>query len=73
VLVTVIGCVIGMSAARGAITAEIATLAFASASALGAVDVIYVARRIIPRIYLLDAVAEALLIAAWLLALRITA
>ena len=70
-LVTLIGCVIGMSAARANITVEIATLAIASAAALGAVDVIYVSKRVIARIYLLDAVVEALLIAAWALVLRI--
>jgi hypothetical protein len=71
VLVSVVGAVIAMAAARDAVSWEIVTLAIASAAALGAVDVIYVTKRVIDRIYLLDAVAEALLIVAWLVCLRI--
>ena len=40
-------------------------LAAGSAAALGAVDVIYVAKRVIPPIYLADAVPEAILVALW--------
>ena len=69
VLITVIAVVIGMAAYRGTVDAEVIALAIGSAAALGAVDVIYVACRVIPRIYLLDAVAEAVLIAAWGVAL----
>src|SRR3954468_18916703 len=62
VLVTVVGLVIGVAAYRHNVSAEIVLLAIGSAAALGAVDVIYVAKRVIARIYLLDAVAELLLI-----------
>src|SRR5687767_2403465 len=64
-LITVIAVVIAMAAWRRAVSAEIVTLAIASAAALTAVDVWYVARRVIAKIYLVDAVAEVLLIAAW--------
>ena len=67
VIVTVIGVVIGLAALRGQYAIEVAVLAIGSAAALGAVDVIYVAKRVIPKIYLADAVAEAILIAAWLI------
>ena len=45
-------------------------LALGSAAGLGAVDVIYSTKGAISRVYLLDAVLEALLIAGWLAALR---
>jgi hypothetical protein len=72
VLVAVIALVMGMAAVRGEgrISVEIFTLAVAGAAALGAVDVIYVVKRVIPKIYLVDAVAEAILIAAWLVLWR---
>jgi hypothetical protein len=68
VLVTVVGEVIAMAAWRRAITPEILLLAVGCAAALAAVDVVYVARRVIPRIYLADAVAELLLIVGWAVA-----
>jgi len=74
-IVTVIGVSIGIAALHGRgrgqqIELEIFVVAVGSAAALGAVDVIYVLKRVIPRIYLADAVAEAILIAAWLLLWR---
>jgi len=45
-------------------------LALGSAAGLGAVDVIYSTKGTISRVYLFDAVLEALLIAGWLAALR---
>lgn len=69
-IVTVIGVVIGIAALRGTVGIEIFALAAGSAAALGAVDAIYVVKRVIPRIYLADAVAEALLIVAWLILWR---
>ena len=72
-LVTVIGLSIGLAAWRGSvIPQEIVVLAIGSAAALGAVDVIYVSKRVIPPIYLLDAAAEALLIAAWIVGLMLS-
>jgi hypothetical protein len=72
VLVTVVGIALGIAALRRGdeIPAEIVFLAAGSAAALGAVDVIYVAKRVIPRIYLADAVAEAIIVAAWLVLWR---
>ena len=68
-LIIVIGGTLVLAAARGAVTAEIVTLAMGSALALTAVDVTYVAQGRIARIYLLDAVAEVLLVSGWALAL----
>jgi hypothetical protein len=42
-------------------------LGIASAAALGAADVLFVAKRRIPRVYLADAAAEGAAIATWIL------
>jgi len=42
------------------------TLGIASALVLGGADIIFVGRKQIPRVYLADAIAEAALIATWL-------
>ena len=47
-------------------TSEIVLLAIGCAAALTAIDVVYVAKRVIARIYWADAVAEVILIAGWL-------
>jgi hypothetical protein len=47
------------------VTPEIALLAVASAAGLFAIDVVYVSKRVISPIYLLDAFAELGLMAAW--------
>ena len=65
ILVTAIGVAIGLAAWRGSFTPEVFVLAVGSAAALGCVDVYYHLRGVIPRVYLLDALAEALLIAGW--------
>jgi len=44
---------------------EVAVLAIASALGLTAIDVLYVAKQVIAPIYLADAMAEVVLIAAW--------
>jgi hypothetical protein len=64
-LVIVIGSVLGMAGARRAESPEIAVLGVGSAAALAAIDVVYVSRKRISPIYLLDAVAEGGLIAMW--------
>jgi hypothetical protein len=64
-LLTVSGAVMMMAGLRRRVTPEIALLAAGSAGALTAVDVLYTARRVIRPVYLLDAVAETALIAAW--------
>ncbi|HEX2208646.1 MAG TPA: hypothetical protein VHG93_13250 [Longimicrobium sp.] len=64
-LLTVGGAVMMMAGLRRRVTPEIALLAAGSAAALAAIDVIYTGRRVIRPVYLLDAVAEAGLVAAW--------
>lgn len=70
VLVCVIGAVIGVAGGRHRVTPEIAGLAIGSTAALAAVDVVYVSRRRISPVYLLDAVMSVILISAWALAVR---
>ena len=66
VLISVIGGTMGVAARRRRITPEIELLAVGSAIGLAAIDTIYVARRRIRWVYLVDAVAELGLAAAWL-------
>ena len=68
VQVGVVGLVLLLAGAGGRITPEVVLLAIGSALGLAGIDVWYVARGVIPRIYLLDAAAEAVLIAAWVAA-----
>ena len=65
-LVGVIGMVIGLARARNRITPEIEILAVGSALSLTTVDVVFVARRRISPIYLLDALANLIIVANWL-------
>lgn len=65
VIVTVIGAVLASAALRGRVTPEVEALAVGSAAGLAGIDVVYVARRRISPVYLLDAMAEAALIALW--------
>ncbi len=68
ILVTVIGAVLGLAGWRRRVPPETAVLAVGSAAGLAAIDVVYVAKGRISPIYLLDALAEAVLIVAWLVA-----
>ena len=70
VLVTVIGAVLLIAAARRRVSAEVALLATGSAASLAGIDMIYGVRGRISKVYLFDAVAEGLLVVAWLLAWR---
>ncbi len=54
-----------LAAARGYVPAEVALLGAASAAALAAVDVVYVAGHVIGPVYLLDAAVEAGLVVWW--------
>ena len=65
VLVAVIGASLLRADGRRPSTT---TLAAGSAAGLGAIDVLYAATGRISRVYLLDAILEAGLVAAWLLA-----
>jgi hypothetical protein len=70
VLVVVIGWVIGRAGATSRITPETVTLATGAATGLTAIDVFYVSRCRISPVYLLDALANVVLIAGWFVAIR---
>jgi hypothetical protein len=59
-----------LAGARRRVTPELAVVAVGSAAGLTGIDLVYVAKRRIRPIYLLDAVAEVVLIAAWAAAWR---
>ncbi len=65
-LVGVIGGAIAMAGARNRVTPEVVGLAIGSSASLAAIDVIYVSRGRISRVYLLDALAQVLLIVGWI-------
>jgi hypothetical protein len=65
--VTAIAAAIATAAYRHNISPEVRVIAIASAAALMGIDVYYVAKRVIAPIYLSDAIAEAVLIIAWLI------
>jgi hypothetical protein len=65
-LIAVVGAVVALAGMRRRATPELCLLGAGSAAALMAADVIYVARGRISRVYLLDAIAEALCIGGWL-------
>lgn len=73
VLIAVIGAVLLAAVWRRRATAEVVLLALASAVSLIGVDVMFVLRQVIDRIYLLDAAAEAVLVVLWIGALVIEA
>jgi hypothetical protein len=68
VLVTAIGISLLWAGWTGATGTEVLMLAVGSAAGLAAIDVVFVARGVISRIYLVDAIAEAVLIACWIAA-----
>ena len=65
VLVAAIGAGLLLSAARGLQVFELALIAVLAALGLAAIDIIYVTRGVIAKIYLADAILEAILIIAW--------
>lgn len=67
-LVSVIGGALAGASLRRKVTAEIVMLAAGSAAGLAAIDIIYVAKRRISPIYLLDAAAEIAMIGGWTIA-----
>ena len=71
-LVAVIGGAIGVAGYRRNKSPEIALLAVGSAASLATVDVVYVLKKIILPVYLLDALAELGLIACWAYVLKQT-
>jgi hypothetical protein len=69
VLVSVIGVVLALAGCRRRVEPEPALLAAGSAAGLAAIDTVYATRGHISKIYLLDAVVEVALVAAWAAAL----
>ena len=67
-LIVAVALPLALAAWRGTVTIEVFALAVASSAALGIIDVVYVARGTIRKIYLADAAAEAVLVIAWMLA-----
>jgi len=65
VLVTVIGGTLVLGGARRRCASELAALAAGSAAGLAGIDTVYVTKRRISPIYLLDAVVEVVLLALW--------
>jgi hypothetical protein len=64
-LLTAIAVVLWRTADRDRVTSDVRLLGATTAAALLAVDVRYVAKRRIRRIYLLDALAQAGILAGW--------
>ena len=64
-LVAVVGLVLLCSARTGRVSQEVALLAAGCAAALAAVDVLFVSRGVLPRVYLLDAAVELVILLAW--------
>ncbi len=64
-LVTVIGAVIGLAGSRRRVTPEVELLAVGSALSLATVDVVFVARRRIRPVYLLDALTNLWFAETW--------
>ncbi len=65
VLVAIIGGALALASRRRAFPPEVVLVATASAGALAAIDTVYVAKRRISPVYLLDAAAEIVLAAGW--------
>jgi hypothetical protein len=64
-LIAVVGAALVLAAVSGRVSWEVLVLGAGTASALGAVDVVFVARDVIPPIYLADAVPEAIFVLWW--------
>src|SRR5438045_806680 len=67
-LVVGIGAALGLAGYRRRITPEIVLLGVSSAAGLAGIDLVYVAKKRISSVYLLDALAEVGLIALWAVA-----
>src|SRR5918999_525478 len=61
VLVAVIGAALILAGVRGEVTPSVLLVAVGSAAGLAGVDVIYVSKGVISRVYLLDALVEVVL------------
>ena len=67
-MIACVGSTLLLGARRRSVSPELRWLGASSAAALLALEVVFVGRRRIPRIYLADAVAELGLLAGWALA-----
>ena len=65
-LVGAIGASLAAAASRGSISPETRILGTGAAAGLAAIDAVYVARRRISPVYLIDAALQAALLAGWL-------
>jgi hypothetical protein len=70
VVITAVGGALALAGARRRVSPEIEFLAVSSAAGLTAIDIVYVAKRRIAPVYLLDAAAELAIIGGWLVAGR---
>lgn len=66
-LLAVIGAALITGAAQKTLTPEMAILGAGTACALLGIDVFYVSKKRISRVYLLDALAELILLMAWIM------
>lgn len=69
-LISVIGAVLVIAGVRRHTTIESSALAVGSAAGLAACDIVFVARRRISPVYLLDALSEIVLLGLWVVALQ---
>jgi hypothetical protein len=65
-LVTAIGAGLAMAGYRRKVSPELGLIAAGSAGALAMIDTVYVAKRHISPVYLIDAVIETALVANWM-------
>ena len=65
VLIAVVGAGLLLAARRGQISGEMVLIAVGSALGLAGIDIVYATGDVISDIYLLDAVLELLIVAAW--------
>jgi hypothetical protein len=69
-LIAIIGAALLLAAVRRNVGLEMFTLGIGAALALAGVDVVFVIKRMISPVYLLDVVAEALFITLWVFAAK---
>jgi hypothetical protein len=67
VLIALMGAVLALAGLRRQAPPEVVLLGAGSAAALATVDIVYVTRRRISAVYLLDAVVELMFLAGWAL------
>ena len=68
-LIAVIGAALVAEGAGGSVSNGVVLLGATSAAALGAIDINYVSRGVISKVYLLDAAVEAVIVLLWLMAI----